>query len=84
MMGDGITVISQTTAERRQETRELFEQVRPLLDKGMIYSKAVQVVMGFPDIRSCVHRAWFRDLVEYGESQGYRYEDYSGKGGVKG
>ena len=37
-----ITVIEQTTAERRAETRELFNSIRPYLDNGHGYRSAGQ------------------------------------------
>lgn len=79
MTDDGITVITQTTAERKQETIDLFEQIRPYLDQGMIYSQAIRIVKKLPPHANRHGQAWYRDLVEYGESQGYNYEDYSGK-----
>ena len=79
MADDGITIISQTTAERQQETIELFEQIRPLLDQGMIYSAAVMKVRNISYHFNRNKQAWFRDLVDYGESQGYAYEDHCGK-----
>ena len=77
-----ITVIEQTTAERDEETRQLFEAIRPFLDKGLIYSKAVSKVTGRKGHMTYSNR-WFRDLVDYGESQGYPYKKYSGKGKVR-
>ena len=35
-----ITVVTQTTAERNQETRELFNAIKPLLDDGYSYHSA--------------------------------------------
>ena len=80
MADDGITIISQSTAEREKETKELFEKIKPLLDQGMIYSAAVMKVKNLPYAFNRNKQAWFRDLVAYGESQGYDYDDYSGKG----
>ena len=79
---DGITIISQTTAERKQEAKDLFEKIKPYLDQGMIYSTAICIVTGV-NYNVMRNRAWYRDLVEYGESQGYLFEDYSGKSGGK-
>ena len=71
----GIKVISQSTGERENETRELFEEIRPLLDKGYSYSRAVRQVKNMKTIY-VTHYRWFKDLIKYGESQGYRYVDY--------
>lgn len=83
-MTDSITVISQTTAERKQETIELFNKIKPILDKGGIYSRACKEVLGLTYAPSCINGlTWFRDVVAYGESQGYRFKDYSGKRKMK-
>lgn len=83
MSDDGITIISQTTAERRQETINLFNKIKPLLDQGMIYSAAVRQVKNLPSDAGRYQMAWYKELVAYGESQGYHYEDYSGKRSCK-
>ena len=77
-----ITVIEQTTSERQEETRQLFEQIRPLLDDGYGYMSAlVQIGRVTKTGSRCGYyrHAWFLDLRAYGESQGYDYETYSGK-----
>lgn len=79
MSDDGITIITQTTAERRQETIDLFNQIRPYLDKNYTYSHAIRIVKNLPPRANRYSQAWYRDVVAYGESQGYKYEDYSGK-----
>lgn len=76
---EGITIVSQSTKERNKETKELFNQIKPLLDKGMIYSKAIKIVKGLPEDYSLTRRAWYHDLLNYGESQGYPYKNHSGK-----
>lgn len=75
----GIVVISQSTCERKNETRELFEQIKPLLERGLIYAKAVKIVKGLPEDYSLSGRAWYRELLSYGKSQGYDPKVYSGK-----
>lgn len=67
----GITVIEQTTAERQKETEELYEQVKPYLDKGLPIYKAVPQAlhinhMGFHQQR------WYKDLLDYAVKQGYQ------------
>ena len=77
-----ITVIEQTTAERQEETKQLFEQIKPLLDEGYSYMTACIMVGRCNKETRTVHysRSWFSDLKEYGKSQGYDYKDYNGKG----
>ena len=76
-----ITVISQSTAERNEETRQLFESIRPYLDDGYGYMSALQKIGRVQKGRSSGYyrHSWFRDLREYGESQGYDYDTYSGR-----
>lgn len=69
-----IKIIETTTAERKQETITLFEKVKPLLDNGCTFRKAVMIVTG----KKVVHtrQSWYNDLIEYAKTQGYNYRDY--------
>ncbi len=66
-----IKVIEQTTAERKQETVDIFNQVKPHLDRGYSLRQAVLKVSD-RNITN-VKNGWYRDLIEYAESQGYEY-----------
>ena len=61
-----ITVITQTTAEREQEIRDIYQQCQPYLDQGMSLTKAVKQI-GY----TYGNQRWVRDLLKYAESQGY-------------
>jgi hypothetical protein len=76
-----IKVIEQSTSERKRETRELFESIRPLLDKGYSYMTACVMVGRCKDSlkNNYYSNGWFRDLKEYGKKNGYHYKDFSGK-----
>ena len=79
-----ITVIEQTTAERRAETKELFESIRPHLDNGHGYRSALYEAGKVRNKCGGVYtQAWFRELIEYGETQGYPYHMYKGRTGPK-
>lgn len=71
-----ITVIEQSTEERNQETKELFEEIRPYLDEGYTYKTALIKVGKVNPNRNLNVRGWVRDLIEYGKSQGYLYGDH--------
>lgn len=76
-----IRVIEQGTEERKRETKELFESIRPLLDKGYSYMTAC-VMLGYCEDRlrhNHYSKGWFHDLKEYGKSRGYPYARYSGR-----
>ena len=66
-----IKVIEQTTAERKQETRDIFQKVKPYLDRG--YSLRQAVLRCTDRNITNVKNGWYRDLIEYCESQGYEY-----------
>lgn len=63
-------VIETSTAERRQETRELFDKVKPFLDDGLSYDKALKQA-GVMSARSWRQRAYTRDVVELAKEHGY-------------
>ena len=68
-----IRVIQQTTAERKAETKALFEQVKPMLDNGYSFRQAL-IELGY-----CVtntRNGRYRDLVAYAKTQGYNYNEY--------
>lgn len=67
-----IRVISQTTAERNQETRELFNEVKPLMDKeDLTLGQAVKRIKQIPNT-NFYNQAWFKELKNYAKTQGYK------------
>ena len=76
-----ITVIQKTTAERKQETIALFEKIKPLLDEGYSFNKALTETT---DLSVTNYRCgWFKDLIDYAKTQGYDYHEYKWKRGKK-
>lgn len=67
-----MTIIEQTTEERNNEIRELFEAIKPLLDDGCPFTRALVEVGRIPYTGSFTgSRGWGKDLVEYAKTQGY-------------
>ena len=72
----GITVVSQSTKEREDEIKELFGKMKPLLLEGKSFNQALCIVMGTNN-QAYTSRRWYRDLLEYGEKEGFSKDDYS-------
>ena len=72
-----IRVIEQSTSDRRAETKAIFEKVKPLLDQGYgLWSATLKATGRY------VHNSrngWYRELIEYCESQGYNYHEMKGR-----
>lgn len=66
-----IKVIAQSDAERRQETMELFVKIKPFLDEGCSYNKALKCAGIMSENHSWRARRWTRDIVEYAKEKGY-------------
>ena len=66
-----IKIISQTTSERKAETQKLFEECKPLLDKGYSLHKAAWQIRGTQPTNT--KNGWYRELIDYAISQGYDY-----------
>ena len=81
---DCIRVICESSNQRKELAKKNFEKIKPFLDKGMIYSNAC-IHAGLVDDSKGSWRtySWYKDIVSYGEKQGYPYKNYSGKGGGK-
>ena len=72
-----IRVIEQSTSDRRAETQRLFHEVKPYLDQGYGLWSAAKKVTGK---EACNSRSgWYRDLIEYCNSQGYNYHKMKGR-----
>lgn len=66
-----ITVISQSTSEREQETVDLFEKCKPYLDEGVPLIDALQIIKNTTH-NQFYSQAWYKELKSYAESQGYK------------
>ena len=65
-----IKVIEKTTQQRKEETVELFNEVKPLLDEGIPFYKAVKKVKNLSHF-GFANQAWYREVRDYAKSQGY-------------
>ena len=70
-------IIERNSQDYQAETKELFNKVKPFLDNGYSYNKAVKVIKNIESLNT--KASWFKDLVEYGEKQGYSRMDFSTK-----
>ena len=71
-----IKVVEQSTADRKKETKNKFEKIKPYLDKGYTYRQALEKA-GISTRSLNRYNGWFRDLIEYGVSQGYLYKNHA-------
>ena len=71
-----ITVIEQTTNERKEEIKNLFNTIKPLLDDGYNYKTALIKIGRINKNTHPARRGWFKELTDYGTEKGYKYEDY--------
>lgn len=63
-------IIERTHEEYMTEIRQFFDELKPLLDNGTSFSKAVRIIRE-SDTYPCYNRGWFKTLKEYAEQQGY-------------
>lgn len=67
-----IKVITQNTSERNEETRQLFQDCQPHMDKGMGLAEAVKTVRNLPPNSNIYGLRWFKELRKYAAKQGYK------------
>ena len=68
-----ITVTAESTHERREKARRIFNDILPLLEKGYSYGQAFMEKGYIKYSRSVKVHAWAKEVIEYGETQGYPY-----------
>jgi len=66
-----IKVISQSTSERNNETKELFRQCKIYLDNGYSLTQSVRLVKELNYNTGFQNRRWFKDLKDYAKTEGY-------------
>ena len=62
-----MTVIERTDKDLEDETKELFQSIKPYLDDGVSFTRALINVGKGRNTRS----RWYRDIREYTIQQGY-------------
>ena len=65
-------IIERTQKDIENETKELFEQCKPYLDKGYGFYRAVSTVKGLPNTNNFGNQAWYKRFRDYAVSQGYK------------
>ena len=71
-----IKVIETSTAERKQEIIDLFTQIKPYLDEGYSFGKALMKVGRITSNGGGMlnpSRGWFGELIDYAKTEGYEY-----------
>ena len=76
-----ITVVEQTTSERKAETAALFEKCKPYLQKGMGLHKAAWKAKGVQPTNA--RNGWYRELIEYAMTQGYNHYEHRWERGAQ-
>lgn len=68
-----ITITAESTSERKEKAKRIFEDIKSLLEEGYSYGQAFHEKGYFKTPCSAKKYAWSKDVIEYGESQGYPY-----------
>ena len=66
-----ITITERTTQEIEQETIDLYDACKPLLEKGFTLYQAIRTVKGIPGRTNFGSQAWYKRFSDYALSQGY-------------
>ena len=64
-------VIERTQEDIDQETKELFQECKPYLDKGYGFYKTLRIVKNIPETSSFGNSSWYKRFREYAIKQGY-------------
>lgn len=65
-------VIERTEEDMQQETVDLFNEIKPLLDEGKGFYEAIRTVKNISTTSSFANRTWYKRVREYAISQGYK------------
>ena len=71
-----IKVIQQSTSDRKQETINLFNKIKPYLDDGYSFTRALKLC-GYTVYN--YKSGWFKHLIDYARTQGYDYNTIRGR-----
>ena len=66
-----LKIVTMTTSERKEETRRIFERIKPYLEEGLSWNKSFQKAGYFKKNYSWTNWAWSRDVVAYAKERGY-------------
>ena len=64
-------IIERTDTDIDNETRLLFNECKPYLDKGYGFYKTLKIVKDLPETGGIGNRSWYKRFREYAISQGY-------------
>ena len=64
-------IIERNTQDIEQETIDLFNECKPLLDQGMGFYAAIRQVKGLRTSSNFGNCSWYKRFKAYAKSQGY-------------
>lgn len=65
-------ILERSSQDIEQETIDLFNACKPLLDKGVGFYAAIRQVKGLSDSSNFGNSGWYKMFKKYAASQGYK------------
>lgn len=65
-------IVERSSQDIDNETKQLFDDCKPLLDKGMGFYAAIRQVKGLTPSSNFGNNSWYKRFRAYAESQGYK------------
>lgn len=66
-----MTIIERTSKDLQDETIELFNECKPLIDEGYSMTHAIRTVKNLRPGNGFTDTAWYKRFKEYAATQGY-------------
>ena len=65
-------IVERSSQDIEDETIQLFNDCKPLLDKGMGFYAAIRQVKGLRESSNFGNSSWYKRFKKYAASQGYK------------